>query len=408
MAIKLALALAVNFFALFSFQSAHAVSLPECIGDSVNAAQIIESAPCGFYGIVHSRQENGVGNQLDVTVQYMVHLPMGAPKAMVLLFSGGAGGTGIEPDGQGGVADANNNFLVRSAQLFAEQGYFTVTIDRPSTTVGFTSAQYDVYRTTARHAQDIAAVVKQVQADYQLGSLDLFLAGTSRGALSIVAQNMLGIGSLLSSPVTSPSGGGQNLWVGANAPHPRLKPDFLKVPAHLLFHVDDGCSVSKPVDSQLLLNDLINAGVPTEFDALVGGFVVSLDPCDATTYHGFLGIENSAVQQITSRMDFILAKKQLAFPGNLKPSANNGQYVTKAGAAILINLATLTDDPNNDFLHYGLTHSTSSRGGALWRFGRFVIYAPPVGATNVTDGFVYVVSDGKGEKDIGIVSIRVN
>jgi hypothetical protein len=36
-----------------------------------------------------------------------------------------------------------------------------------------------------------------------------------------------------------------------------------------------------------------------------------------------------------------------------------------------------------------------------------VIYTPPAGGSNLTDGFVYVVSDGKGGKDIGVVSIHV-
>ena len=81
-----------------------AASLPECITNSQDANNIINSAPCGLYGIVHTRQENGVGNTLDVTVQYMVHLPMGAPKAVVMLFAGGAGATGIVADGMGGVA----------------------------------------------------------------------------------------------------------------------------------------------------------------------------------------------------------------------------------------------------------------------------------------------------------------
>jgi hypothetical protein len=72
------------------------MSLPECITNSLDANNIIQSAPCGFYGVVNSRQENGVGNTLDVTVQYMVHLPVGQPKAVVMLFAGGNGNTGIQ------------------------------------------------------------------------------------------------------------------------------------------------------------------------------------------------------------------------------------------------------------------------------------------------------------------------
>jgi hypothetical protein len=45
-----------------------AASLPECIRNSQDADNIINSAPCGLYGIISTRQENGVGNASDVTV----------------------------------------------------------------------------------------------------------------------------------------------------------------------------------------------------------------------------------------------------------------------------------------------------------------------------------------------------
>ena len=120
------LILAVTFAAMTN--TGHAVSLPECIANSQDAANIINSAPCGVHGILNTRQENGVGNVLDVSVQYMIHEPLGAPKSVVMLFSGGAGNTGIVADGVGGLAQTGNNFLVRSAQLFAEAGLLTITI----------------------------------------------------------------------------------------------------------------------------------------------------------------------------------------------------------------------------------------------------------------------------------------
>lgn len=388
---------------------AQAVSLPQCITDSLDAANIIESAPCGVYGIVTSRQANATGNVLDVTVPYMAHLPMGAPKAVVMLFAGGNGNTGIQGnDSTGEVTNAGNNFLVRSAQLFAEHGYLAVTIDRPSDTISFTNDQFDQYRVSPSHAQDIIAVLKEVNFLYGTGHLDLFLAGTSRGAISVVAQNMLGIGSMLSSPVTSASGSGQSLWVGSTSTHPRLVPDFMTVPAHVLAHMNDGCVVSTPPNSQLLHDDFLAAGVGSALDVLNGGFEINLDPCQATTFHGFLGIENSAVQETTTRMNFLRIKKLRLHPRNIKPRARNGRFSTAAGVPIVINLATLTWDLNGDALSHSLAHQASSRGGTLAKKGPFVLYTPPVGGSNLADGFVYVVSDGKGGKNAGIASIRVH
>lgn len=392
---------------LLSSIPVQAVSLPECITDSQDANNIILSAPCGIYGIVNSRQENGSGATLDVTVQYMIHVPAGAPKAVVMLFAGGNGNTGIQGnDATGEVTQAGNNFLVRSAQLFAEDGYLAVTIDRPSTTVGLSNADFDLYRVSPRHAHDIAAVLSEVNALFGTAHLNLFLAGTSRGAISVVAQNMLGIGSMLSSAVTSPSG--NTLWVGSTSTHPRLVPEFVEVPAQVLAHEDDACFVSTPANSAILHNDLIAAGVSSVFNQLDGGFVVDPDPCQAKTFHGFLGIENAAVNTITDRMNQILAVNDKLHPGNHKPRARNARFRTHAGWPVLINLAALTSDPDGNFLVHSLPHNSSSRGAKLLKFGPFVVYIPPASFSDVLDGFVYTAADGKGGKSIGIVTVKVN
>jgi hypothetical protein len=387
---------------------ARAASLPECSTNSQDANNIINSAPCGLYGIVNTRQENGVGNTLDVSVQYMVHAPMGVPKAIVMLFAGGAGATGITPDGMGGVAQVGNNFLVRSAQLFAEDGFLTITIDRPSTTVEFSNAAFDQYRVSPAHAQDIQTILRKVNALYGTGHLNVFLAGTSRGAISVTAQNMLGIGSMLSSPVTSQGGNPQNLWVGATSPHPRLVPDFVTVPVHVLAHNQDGCFVSTPANSATLHNDFVATGVPSVLSGLTGGFELDLDPCNALTFHGYLGIEQEALKTMTKRMTQILLKLKFAFPGNIKPKAFNTKLATPANTPITLNLSTVTFDVNGDPLRFSLPHDSSSRGGTLQIKGSFARYTPPAGQSNILDGFVYRVSDGKGGSSIGVVRVKVN
>ncbi len=385
-----------------------AASLPECVVNSQDAGNIINSAPCGVYGIVSTRQENGVGSDLDVTVQYMVHPPMGAPKAVVMLFSGGAGGTGITPDGMGGVATAGNNFLVRSAQLFAEFGFLTVTIDRPSTTQGFSNAEFDQYRVGPAHAQDIVSVLAAVAKQYGTEHLNVFLAGTSRGTISAAAQNMLGVGAMFSSPVTSAGGNPQNLWIGSTATHPRLKPDFVTVPVQVLAHKQDGCAVTQPVNAVKLHDDFLAAGVPSALNGVIGGFELDADPCNALTYHGYLGVERDAVKKVARRMVEILEKIKLNFPGNLKPKAFNAKVATSANTPLTINLDSLTFDANGDALRFSLPHDSSSRGGALQLRGSFVRYWPPARQSNIVDGFVYRVSDGKGGTSNGVIRVRVN
>lgn len=397
---------AVIFVIGSAVRPAFAVSLPECITNSQDANNIIRSAPCGIYGVVNSRQTLGAtGTTLDISVDYMVHLPAGAAKALVMLFSGGSGNAGIVGDDTTHVvSQAGNNFLVRSAQLFAEEGYLAVTIDRPEPGP---SDSYDQYRVSPRHANDIVAVLLEVSELYDAGRLNLFLAGTSRGALSVVAQNNLGVGSLLSSPVNSTNGG---LWVGADAPHPRLLPSFVSVPVHVLAHAHDGCSVSTAANSKKLQDDFHTAGVQAFFNSVDGGFEVDVDPCEAKAFHGFLGIERTAVKKISDRMDYFLKKQEQEFRGNIKPELIvNAPFLlsTATDTAVTIDLAGLALDANGDTLTYSLPHPTSNRGGTLSLSGSMVEYTPPAGFTDRTDGFVFQAADGKGGKTHGIILVAV-
>ncbi|MFQ5902149.1 MAG: Ig-like domain-containing protein, partial [Candidatus Binatia bacterium] len=328
-----------------------------------------------------------MGSEVDVTVQYMMHVPVGSPKALVVLFAGGRGNTGITGNASTGkVTAAGNNFLVRSAQLFAEQGYLTATIDRLSTGPA-SNSEFDQYRVSASHAHDIVAVTSAVVDELGVANLHEFLAGTSRGAISVVAQNMLGVGISLSSPVTSVSGDPASLYV-SRPDQPRLQPSFVTVPVHILAHRRDGCFVSTPAGAKKLHKDFKKAGVRSRFDKINGGFELSTNLCRARTFHGFLGIETKAVKKITKRLDKILKELNKDFPGNNKPVANAATVSTTA--PVNIDLSLLTSDPDGDGLTYSLPHLESSRGAPLSISGSVVAYTPI--ETGITDGFVYVVS----------------
>jgi hypothetical protein len=204
---------------------------------------------------------------------------------LVVLFAGGNGDTQITGDpNTGEVTHAGNNFLVRSAQLFAKHRYLAVTIDRPlvgpSQTPEFsTNQEYDQYRVSAAHGIDIAAVVTAVNVD----DLPVFLAGTSRGAISAVAQHRLGlgiIGVLLLSPVTSQGGNPANLFIGHpdSTTYQSLQPEFVTVPAHVLAHELDACGVSTPADSEVLHNEFVNLGIDSKVHQVTGGFDLAGTP----------------------------------------------------------------------------------------------------------------------------------
>ena len=288
-------------------------ALLECITDSKPpvppASNILRSWPCArSFGSVEATRGGKT-----VTLQYMVHEPARA-KAVVVLFAGGNGDAGII---LGPMPMANRNFLVRSAQLFAERGYRALTVDRPLLGVGppkvpeyNDEVAYDRYRISDDHAFDLAAVLAVANPD---GNLKVFFAGTSSGAMSAVAQHALSAAISISSPKTS--SGGASLFVGRPG-YPNLQPESLKVPVAILVHESDGCFASTPANANELYRRFREAGVEASFSAISGGFDVTgavlnmsvVSACDPFTPHGFLGVETKAVMEITNHFDAVLRR----------------------------------------------------------------------------------------------------
>jgi Big-like domain-containing protein len=366
------------------------------------------ASPCGFYGEVVTRTtESGA----PVVVKYIAHRPSNgaAPKAAVFLIGGADLDMGITGDpATGAILTSGGNFLVRTAQLFANAGYLAVAMDRPSdrptATPADTVQNVDEYRISVDHAVDILAVLKQVNTD----NLDVFLSGISKGALSVVANNLLAAGISISSAVTRQSLAFPDRLFINDPGFPSLQPGFVQRPAHVLLNTSDACGVSRPVDSQALFDNLVAAGVDAAIDAVSGGVAVTsppdaLDVCGGLHFHSYLGIEPTAVGRITAWLDGRVA----VLAGNSHPDAAFATVATAAGVQKQVNLATLTRDLDGDTLSYALSHATTSRGGSVSLSGGRAIYTPPAGASNVTDYFVYVVSDGKGGVGAAVVAVEI-
>ena len=258
-----------------------------CVSDSASPADtntIIKSAPCGRYGTLATRKVSG---EIDVIVEYMVHTPSSTPKAIAVLIPGGTGDSGIQGTGTT-VTAAGNNFLVRSAQLFAQDGYLTITLDRPSDMSTPSSVRsYDDYRISARHALDIAAIVAAENED----NLDVFLVGTSRGALSAVANHQLAMAIAISSAVTSgvsPLTSTAAHYLGDGTAN--LAPEFVAVPTHMKIHNSDGCAVSAPANARGIFDGFTEvagfyatAGVENHYSTFTGGFDMTGAPTGTGT-----------------------------------------------------------------------------------------------------------------------------
>jgi hypothetical protein len=371
-----------------------------CSSDSVAPSTVIKSWPCGRYGKTKTRENAAVGN---IATDYMVNEPAGPPVGLVVLFSGGNGAAGVTGDRDTGeLWTSNSNFLVRSAQLFANRGYRAITIDQPNDTFGFNKQQFGAHRASMKHVVDITTIVAAENPE----GLDVFLAGTSRGALSVTRNWSLGTGIALSSPVTS----GTLDYVGdAN-----ILPEDVQVPVQYMVHANDGCSSCVPSSAPTVFARFNNLGAGYQAAGLgnlltpdlTGGFVIDPNPCNGTTSHGYLGIENEAVSNITDWMDNVLSGLSATYPGNNLPTTTVIFDATTNDQPIDIDLSGYFNDIDGDSLTIELLYSSSSNGAALSLNGTTLSY-DPFGLPTLTDNLVYSVSDGKGGVARGVVAISV-
>jgi hypothetical protein len=87
--------------------------------------------------------------------QRMLVLSPAAPKAVVVLLAGGHGGLQIALDGS--FKWGTGNFLIRSRQMFVDQGLAVAVIDAPADRQG--PPYRNGFRQTPEHVQDLMAVI---------------------------------------------------------------------------------------------------------------------------------------------------------------------------------------------------------------------------------------------------------
>jgi dienelactone hydrolase len=109
--------------------------------------------------------------------QRFVYLAPESPRAAVILFAGGHGGLQINQNGS--FKWGESNFLVRTRQLFANNGLSVAVVDAPSDrqAMPFLSG----FRQRPEHVADIKAVIAWLK---QQANVPVWLVGTSMGTLS--------------------------------------------------------------------------------------------------------------------------------------------------------------------------------------------------------------------------------
>jgi pimeloyl-ACP methyl ester carboxylesterase len=218
----------------------------------------------------------------------MLLLTPPAPKAAVVLLAGGHGGLQVFPNGS--MKWGEGNFLVRTRQLFADQGLLVAVVDAPSDRQ---SPPYLAgFRQTAEHTADLKAVIAWLR---ESSKLPVWLVGTSRGTQSAayVATELAGSGGpdglVLTSTILTETKG---------RPVPAMALGKLQVPVLVVHHTQDGCALCAFSETPALMAKLSHT--PRSQLLTINGGDNKGDPCEAFAFHGFNGLEAEVVKQIAA------------------------------------------------------------------------------------------------------------
>jgi len=222
-----------------------------------------------------------------VTQPFLFIRPPDKPVASVILFAGGHGRLALSPQEIGW---GSSNFLVRNRHRFAHEGFWVALVDAPSDRPqGLWN-----FRTTVAHAEDIKHVIAELR---KIGGVPVWVVGISMGTVS-AANGAARLkdggpdGRVLTSTVTKES---RQVTETVNAI--RLKD--IRVPTLVVHHKKDDCVIT-PYELAVALMRSLTHAPKKEVLTFSGGDLSVLDPCEATSYHGFSGLDAEVVTAIAS------------------------------------------------------------------------------------------------------------
>lgn len=232
----------------------------------------------------NERYEEIASNRSGVIIPTWLITP-DKPLASVVLFTGGNGNVRISDSG----IEKTANFLIRSRYLFADAGFVVAVVDVPSDRNNLRD-----FRSGKKHAKDIQSVIRYLR---QQKNIPVWLIGTSRGAISaangaVRLQQNGPDGIVLTATVNQTSN------AGADSIH-SIKLKKITLPVLLAHHKNDECYVSPYKGMKRVKKKLKNA-TRVELLSYEGGDNIAGNPCKAKTFHGFLGIESSVVNDIAA------------------------------------------------------------------------------------------------------------
>ncbi len=243
-----------------------------------------------FSAVLHA-QEIGVGEVLRVATRENVTVPIYAywrndAVATVVLFSGGGGGYGrIGDDGW----PSSGNFLIRTGRHWATYPFNLVMVGRPSD--GIDLALGGV-RIGDKHAADNVALFKAIK---RKSTLPIWVVGTSMGTISAAAAAIQDSENLVSGVVLTSSITGYKI----DGAVPQQDLARIRVPTLVFHHENDGCKFCQAQEAKTIAGNLQNVSIRKTL-IVNGGSGATGNPCEAFHHHGYVGMENEAVELIAA------------------------------------------------------------------------------------------------------------
>jgi pimeloyl-ACP methyl ester carboxylesterase len=229
-----------------------------------------------------------IPTRTNINQRLLIISPDTAASAAVVLFAGNHGGLQISEDGNFGWGE--NNFLVRSRNLFADQNFLVVIVDAPSDRQSLPFLKG--FRQGNKHVEDIRIIISWIRENFKI---PVWLIGSSRGTQSVAYssikltdKNEMPNGIVLTSTILDDAG----------YEVPLLPLENLRIPVLVIHHEQDACMCCS-IDSIPKLMEKINL-IPDKELIIMNGGSTRGDPCTSFTYHGFNEIESIVVSEIAN------------------------------------------------------------------------------------------------------------
>ncbi len=215
-----------------------------------------------------------------------------SPKASVILFAGGKGVLNLTSFfGSPLINRSKNNFLVRTRDLFVNNGFQVAVVDAPSDKQS-KRGMLDGFRDSIEHVEDIDFVIKYLR---KKANIPVWLVGTSRGTESAtnvaINSKQKPYGLVLTSSMSVENAAGTSVT--------EMELERIKMPTLIVGNADDECRKTPPEGSNQIAEMLVNSK-KVEVKMFSGGDTPISKPCKAMSYHGFLGIEEEVVNYISN------------------------------------------------------------------------------------------------------------